>query len=219
MSPRRAKAIADHLGENPAAALHEHLVEVARRLLGSSTISRMTTREIARSAGVSEGVLYNYFGDKADLILAGVRRHYDGLVARFEAQLPIAGNGTVEGNLTTIASAAQEMHAELMPILAGLLNEPALLHRFIDEVHDGPIMPMTKVRAYLAEEQELGRVSAAIDPGAATAALMGSSLMFALGRHLMPNGPGPLGGQRLPEIVTALMNGLRPEGDRPEQPA
>lgn len=64
MSPRRAKATLGRVGTDPATALREHLVDTAERLLAEKQVGAITTREIARAAGVSDGVLYNYFADK-----------------------------------------------------------------------------------------------------------------------------------------------------------
>jgi AcrR family transcriptional regulator len=213
MSPRRARAIHPRPGVDHATALREHLVEVAHRLIGSSSISAITTRHLAHSAGVSEGVLYNYFGDKRDLIIAGLTRRFEELSRRFEAKLPAAGEGTIESNLTALAFAAQEMQADLIPIFVGLLNEPDLLRRFIEETHREPIMPRANIATYLREEQALGRLSAGVDPGAASTLLMGAMFMTALGRHLMPEGTPGMPAARVEAIVATLIHRFEPVPD------
>ncbi len=97
MSPRRARAVSG-LDGDPATALREHLIDVAERLLSERQVSAITTRDIARTAGVSDGVLYNYFADKNDLLLTALVRRYGRIVARFEADLPQPGTATVEAH-------------------------------------------------------------------------------------------------------------------------
>src|SRR5450759_2729180 len=100
MSPRRAKAVGSgRVGDDPAAALRELLIDATEGLISRGPISAITTRDIARAAGVSDGVLYNYFEDKPDLILAALVRRYQLLARRFFDASPQAGSGTVEDNL------------------------------------------------------------------------------------------------------------------------
>src|SRR5512140_2747206 len=56
MSPRRAKAVVDRVGDDPATALRELLIDAVDRLLAQGSITAITTRDIARAAGVSDGV-------------------------------------------------------------------------------------------------------------------------------------------------------------------
>src|SRR5690349_17179224 len=98
MSPRRANATRGRVTDDPATALREHLIDTAEQLLTQRHVGAITTREIARSAAVSDGVLYNYFADKHELLLAALVRRYTQVLSRFEADLPQAGTGTVEAN-------------------------------------------------------------------------------------------------------------------------
>ena len=50
--------------------LREHLIATAERLISSRGTAALTVREIAREAGVADGVLYNYFDGKEEIFLA-----------------------------------------------------------------------------------------------------------------------------------------------------
>jgi AcrR family transcriptional regulator len=208
MSPRRARALADRVVHDHATALREHLVAIAQHLVGTVGVSSITTRQIAREAGVSEGVLYNYFGDKRDLIVAAIRHRYDRLVEAFDEGVPTPGSATVEANLLSLASAAQAMHDQLLPIIVGLLNEPDLLRRFMDEIHREPLGPQVRIRAYLSAERDLGRLAPDVDVDATTMLLMGAAFVSALGRHLMPSPPPVRSDDRMPDVVATLIKGL-----------
>jgi AcrR family transcriptional regulator len=210
MSPRRAKAVALGPDQDPSTALREHLISATQELIATSTISSITTRQIAQRSSVSEGVIYNYFDDKQDLIVSALRRRFDGVVDAFEAAMPTAGEGTIDENLRAIARSGSAMQDDVLPIFVGLLSEPDLLRRFMDEVHREPMRAQLRISAYLSDEQRLGRIAASADIGAVTALLMGASFIGALGRHLAPDHARGRPMQQGSAIVATLMDGLRP---------
>lgn len=196
-------------GDDPAAALREHLIATAEALLAQRQPAAITTRDIARTAGLSDGVLYNYFADKNELLMAALVRRHVRLVVRFDTDLPTPGAATVRENLLTYARAALEMHLDGLPIVAGLLTDPQLLHRFIDELHrdpHGPQLYQQRVVEYLAAEQRLGRLSA-VDVHAAATLFTGGTMMLAM-TSLMGVGPGRDLFGELPGVVDALLTGL-----------
>ncbi len=133
MSPRRAKVIRDQAGKNddPGEALREHLVATAERLLEERQITEITTRDIAREAEVSDGVLYNYFASKNDLLVTALVRRFARDVQRFLERLPEPGTATVAKNLEVFARAMFDLNAGALPIVAGLIADPPLLHKFL----------------------------------------------------------------------------------------
>ena len=81
MSPRQAKGVKGRVGDDPATALRNHLIDVAERLLAERPVSSITTRDIARAGEVSDGVLYNYFASKNDLLVDSPRAPFRRIVA------------------------------------------------------------------------------------------------------------------------------------------
>jgi AcrR family transcriptional regulator len=198
---------------NPA--LREQLIDAAERLLADRQVSAITTRDIARAAGLSVGVLYNYFGDKNDLVVAALLRRYDAQLAVFGEGLPVAGEGDVEANLVRYAEAMFGLAAGTLPSVAGLMSDPALMHRFVAEIHGpeyGLQRTLGQVAAYLAAEQALGRLGEFDVPSAVTA-FAGS--MIALGLQGMVGGQGVMDDAapdearaQIPRIVRTLVGGL-----------
>jgi AcrR family transcriptional regulator len=181
--------VLDRIHEAPGAALHAHLVEVAERLLGERAVSAITTREVARTAGVSDGVLYNYFSDKHELILAALMKRFERIAAEYAASLPEAGSATVEANLAALCRAQVTFQSQLLPLMVGLLSEPALLGRFIDVVHGhqfGPPYGVMYIVEYIRNEQRLGRVDAAVDPEGVAMLLMGAGMLTAFADQVAP---------------------------------
>jgi len=212
MSPRRAKAVRGRVGDDPATALREHLIDSAEKLLAERQVSAITTRDIARTAGVSDGVLYNYFADKHELLVAALVRRYAAVVAGFDRDLPSPGTATVEENLAIFGLAALEVVAQTLPTAAGLLSEPALLHRFIDEIHRQPFGPQRMrqpIVDYLAGEQQLGRLAPEIDVEAVVTLIMGPAFMLGFGEHI-GGAPREFTAARIPAIIRTLVRGLSP---------
>ena len=173
---------------DPAASLREHLVATAASLLAERQVSAITTRDIARAAGVSDGVLYNYFADKSELLVAGLVRRFETVVARFGTDLPEPGAGTLEANLVAYLQALYDLSRDSFPMIAGLVGEPGLLARVIDEIHrpgQGILPFLNRIGEYLYGEQQLGRVRADADLMAAMLLLTGTCGTLAMRSHLM----------------------------------
>src|SRR5919201_91204 len=115
-------------------AVREHLVAVTERLLAEEGLEGLTTRRIAQAANVAQGLLYNHFADKDDLLLAALAARTAALVDEFERARPTPGRGTVEGNLGTLAAALLHLQRQLLPLLAGLTGRRQLLRRFLSEL-------------------------------------------------------------------------------------
>jgi AcrR family transcriptional regulator len=211
MSPRRAKAVRGRVGDDPATALREHLIDTAERLLAERQVSTITTRDIARAAGLSDGVLYNYFADKNELLVAAMTRRYAGVLSRFDAGLPEPGSATVEQNLIMYARAALDVIAQTLPIAAGVFSEPVLLRRFIDEIHRQPYGPQRMrqpIADYLEGEKRLGRVGE-IDAEAVLSLIIGPAIVLGFTSLITGRTQDELADQ-IPSIVRTLLHGLKP---------
>jgi AcrR family transcriptional regulator len=197
-------------GDDPAAALRAHLIDVTEGLLGHTSITAITTREIARAAVVSDGVLYNYFEDKTALILAALVQRYRRLARRFFATLPEPGSRTIQENLERFSGGLLELLTEAMPTVAGLLTEPVLFHRLFDEIHRDELSPQymqARIGEYLQAEQRLGRLPAA-DVTPIGTLLMGAVVVLALGSVFAPAPPSEAPAAQLRPIVATILRGV-----------
>ena len=115
MSPRKPAALRDGDGQN----LREYLIETAARLMSERGSAGLAVRDIAREARVADGVLYNYFEDKEDLLAHALLAHV-GSVMQAAPQMPAAGTGTVAGHLRVFIDGGLETLAQVAPAFAGL---------------------------------------------------------------------------------------------------
>jgi len=210
MAPRRAAAIRDQ-PEN--ATLGDHLVAATDSLLDDGAIGELTTRQIARRAGVSDGVLYNHFPDKESLVLAALVRRYGRLVERLERATPTPDGGTLTSNLQAFATALRDLEADALLLGAGLLADPSLLERFWVEIHRQPFgigrlrRPLTD---YLAAEQGRGGIGSSVDLEAVTTLVFGASAMAALTIRVNRHADRGEVAQQLDAAVATIVSGIEP---------
>ncbi|MDF5756372.1 TetR/AcrR family transcriptional regulator [Spongiactinospora sp. TRM90649] len=170
MSPRRAAALGD--GET----LRGHLVAAAERLLARQGAAGLTVRAIAKEAQVADGVLYNHFGDKEELIAQALHAHVAS-VARSLPDLPSTpGQGDLAVNLRAYVDYGVALHRAILPAFAGLVAQPGVLARFA--MIDNPLGRGRGLKGVLTEylqgEQALGRVAPTASPEAAATMIVGA---------------------------------------------
>jgi AcrR family transcriptional regulator len=167
--------------------LRDRLVDSVDELLDRHAPSELTTRQIAHQAAVSDGVLYNHFADKHELVVAALVRRYERLVTAFERRLtaaPGVGEGVpIETWLGAFARALRDLEVEALHVGAGMLADPRLLEAFWLEIHRPPL-GLDRLRQpfvdRLRAEQGRGRVRTDVDVDAATTAVFGLAAMHAL---------------------------------------
>jgi AcrR family transcriptional regulator len=209
MSPRRASALRG--GDQ---SLRDHLIDAAEHLMAQRGTAGLTVRDIARQAQVADGVLYNHFADKEDLLAQALHTHVR-RVERELGELPVrAGEGRVEDNLRAYVRHGMTLHAAILPAFAGLLAQPNVLTRFA--TLPNPMAGGQGLRSYLAgylrAERDLGRLAADADPEMAATVIIGACHEMILPPLLRGIAPGDI---EVPEtfadtLVTMVMSGIGP---------
>ena len=210
MSPRRAAVLRDGDG---AQTLREHLVATVARLLAERGSAGLTVRDIAREAKVADGVLYNHFEDKEELLALGLQAHVDRVMQESLSGLPRrAGEGTVQDNLREYVSRGLGMLTRILPAFAGLLSQPKVLVSF--HTLGGPRHPaLPRVLAeYLRAEQALGRIAPGVDPDAAATMIIGACHDLVLPHLISPEPPAelPIPPGFADSLIRTLWHGVNP---------
>ena len=178
--------------------LREYLIATAARLIGERGTGALTVRDIAREAQVADGVLYNYFEDKEDLLANALLAHVAAVMGSAPPLLPEPGTGTVADNLRRFIDGGLEVLKRVTPAFAGLVTQPKVLARFHAMVGGDaafgaaaprtghpeapPARPESTTVAgcrtcsarYLRAEQRLGRIAAAADVDAVVILIVGA---------------------------------------------
>jgi AcrR family transcriptional regulator len=126
MSPRKPAVLRDDSGQN----LRDYLIETAARMIDQRGSAGLAVRDIAREAKVADGVLYNYFEDKEDLLAHALLAHVGTVMASAPRLLPPPGEGTVAENLRVFIDGGIANLLRVTPAFAGLISQPKVLTRF-----------------------------------------------------------------------------------------
>ena len=199
-----------------AGETRQKIVEATERLIQLKGLARVTTKEIARETGLSEGALYRHFEHKEEVFFAIIAQHLPTFLGAFEMHLP--GTEDVQSNLKVIALAAMDYFDKLIPMSASFLADTELLVQYrakmsqvaagtgtVDRAAAGPQRVEDLLATYLDEEKQLGRLPAHIASREIAMLLLGACFQFAYLHHLM--GQTPLGKTR-EQFVEGLIRGM-----------
>jgi AcrR family transcriptional regulator len=197
----------------------QELLDAALEVLRAKGVTGMTTKEVALAAGRSEGSIYNHFTDKIDLVGHLLDAHLPTLLAVLVELPERVGRYTVRANLERAANALVAFHAQILPVISGVMGDPEMLARMQADVlpHDkGPHRPHHGVADYLRAEQALGRINAASDCQALSFLFNSACHQYAFLDLVSGPERNPLSGKRFaPTIVRTLLAGHEPA--RPNQ--
>jgi AcrR family transcriptional regulator len=168
---------------------------------------RATTKEIASAAGVSEGTIYNYFENKADLLVSMITRLAD------MEELPDELAGTLEWDAQEFLVAMmrhrmariEQNHELLQAILPEIFINPELRQRFYQHF----VQPIAAVlEQYVRARIESGQLRP-INPSLAACAVqsmfVGMLVLRILGDEAIQSG-----WHELPDVLATLVfEGLR----------
>jgi AcrR family transcriptional regulator len=157
----------------------ERFLDGAADVLRSRGYAAATTKEIASAAGLSEAMLYKVFRDKVDLFLGVLTERLPRVALVRDGFAEQVGHGTLAANLKRLAAELLAFYLETFPIAASVFSDSRLLSHLREALRDagrGPQVNVEAVAAYLAAEQEAGRVRATAKPAAAAELLVGACL-------------------------------------------
>jgi AcrR family transcriptional regulator len=225
MSPRKPAVLRDDSGQN----LRDYLIATAARLIDQRGSAGLAVRDIAREAQVADGVLYNYFEDKEDLLVHALLAHVGNVMASAPQLLPPPGEGTVAENLQAFIDGGIATLLRVTPAFAGLIGQPKVLARFHAMVGGDPAFDPASadsgeaardhgrglpdlLTAYLRGEQRLGRVRAGVDIDAAAALIVGAMHGQILPRVLFtpPGSPVAIPPGLSARLTDIVLDGIAP---------
>jgi AcrR family transcriptional regulator len=190
MSPRRPAVLRDGGDQD----LRQYLIATAARMIGEGGVAGLAVRDIAREAQVADGVLYNYFQDKEDLLAHGLLAHV-GSVMHGMAPMPAPGSATVAENLRDFIDLGLAVLSRVMPAFAGLRSQPKVLTRFHAMVGGDAAFGLEEVAAPPASPAAPAPRDTAPDPAPEGAA----------GRAEADRADRGAGERGLPDMLTAYL--------------
>lgn len=133
----------------------DEILAVAR-LLFLREGAKASTRILAKTAGISEAVIFQRFGTKEDLFFAAMVPPQAQLESIFKVQ---PGHQQVTTNLKLVSLQIVLYFREVMPVFLSLISHPSFDMQTFLQRHTVPTMQISeKLTAYLNAEADLGRI-------------------------------------------------------------
>lgn len=173
----------------------DRILDAAAEIVRRHGVGAATTKRIAAEAGLSEGSLYNHFADKPQLLIALVMERLPSIRGVFESLRHGPGAPALTDRLSAALAAMIEFYSQAQPIVSGVLSDPGLLalcQRRFAETDEGPHRAHEKLGAFLAAEQQAGRLRDGVAPDMLATVLIGACTEYASLTHLTGRAPGGL---------------------------
>jgi AcrR family transcriptional regulator len=177
-------------GKKMPGETRQKILDAAEKLILLKGLARVTTKEIARETGLSEGALYRHFDHKEEIFFALLAEHQPALHDTFQAHQP--GTGTLNENLAAIAQATIRYYEQLIPMGASFLADTELLTQFRETIlplNMGPQNVFERVEAYIEEEQQLGRIGQHVPALSIATLLLGPCFQWVFIRQFLGYDP------------------------------
>lgn len=201
----------DPVREAMIGARRAQILDAAAQVFAEKGFHRATIRDVAKVAGVADGTIYNYFTNKADLLIGIMTRLAD------VKELPEALASSLQSDMREFFIAIfrdrlrriKHNHAMLQAILPEIFNNPELREQFYQQF----VQPMAAMlEQYVQARIELGHVR----PLNVTLAVRAVQSMFVglLILRTMGDAYTLSNWDELPEVVaTLIFDGLKPRGE------
>ena len=159
----------------PPAGGREAILAAALRVIRERGIARLTAREVASLAGVSEASVFYHYKDRFGLLQAVFE---EGLRPLRE----LADSGISPGDdprqiLTLYGHTLETFLDQALPVIAAAQSDTELrdsMTAYMSEHSLGPHRGVSAIGDYLAGEQAAGRVRAGVDPYAVAMMFIGA---------------------------------------------
>jgi AcrR family transcriptional regulator len=195
----------------PSAGGREAILAAALQLLRERGIRRLTSREVAALAGVSEASVFYHYRDRAGLLQAVFEEGLRPLKALAEEG---RYSGTLREVLTLHGETLERFLDQALPVVSAAESDRALrdaMAAYLAAEDLGPHRGVRTIGDYLAAEQAAGRVRAGVDPYAVAMMFVGACYTRAAQRQMPMPGQVP----PLEDVIDALVELLAPAGVEP----
>jgi AcrR family transcriptional regulator len=171
-------------------------------------MARLTTREVAERAAVSEGSVFYHFEDRFGLLRAVFEQsleplHLDALES---------GSDDLRGTVTQISEGIERFLTASLDVMMAAQSDAELrdsLHAYMLASDYGPHRGIASISAFVAAQQQAGAVRADLDPSVVASIIVNDAFQRAAVPKLIGNRKGV---QSRPAFVDTLVAMLSPDG-------
>lgn len=191
------------------AARKAQILDAAATVFSQRGYENATTREIAETADVAEGTLYNYFQNKRELLIGVARAYADEVSADIQSVQAEQFEDMLAQLMANRFRRGRERRLFMLFLAEARHN--ADVHRYYVEEALYRIMDVTEQRVTaLIAAGKMRPIDPLVASRTMSAAIMGFAAMFELGITVPYSSPEHLGA----EVTDIFLNGLRAENDK-----
>lgn len=144
----------------PAAQRREQLLDHAAELFSRHGYARATTAELAKSAGITEPIIYRHFASKRDLFIALIERSADRTLAMWETHLsgatdPAERLRRLIGDNPMVADPTRDAYRVLLQATTEVDDE---------QIHHAVTRHLGNLHAFLRRELEQAQTEHKVNP-------------------------------------------------------
>jgi AcrR family transcriptional regulator len=144
----------------PASQRREQLLDRAAELFASHGYARATTAELAKSAGITEPIIYRHFASKRDLFIALIERSAERTVRFWEGHLagatdPAERLKRLIGDNPMVAAQTSDSYRVLLQAITEVGDE---------QIHHAVSRHIGNLHAFLRRELELAQAEHKVNP-------------------------------------------------------
>jgi AcrR family transcriptional regulator len=183
------------------------ILQAAESIMRSRGLTGVTTREISKVVGCSEGALYFHFRGRLELLLAMLEESLPDMLGPLQTLRESVGKRSPHFNLATALLGVFKFHLRVVSGTAGLFAEPELLMAYRESLarqNKGPHLSIGVLADYIVAEQELGRIESEVDAKLAAYLLMSSSFFRAFMEQFSGKTMQPSWDQFAKKLVAAV---------------
>ncbi|WP_218007621.1 TetR/AcrR family transcriptional regulator [Nocardia vinacea] len=171
----------------PSTGVRESVVVAAQEILVEAGVARLSTKEVAKRAGVAESSIFYHFGDRMGLLQAVIQRR---LRPVKDVLGEVAEQEELRTGLVALLEALEEFFLDAIPVMAAVQSDVELRAKFAERTREldiGPHRAVDAVVAHLSMQHADPRIPDTVDLRAAALLLVGAAHQRALQRHLSPS--------------------------------
>lgn len=198
----------DPIRQHLIAARRSQILDAATKVFAEKGFHRASTKEIARTAGIAEGTIYNYFANKSNLVI-GIMTRLAELESLDEELVEALQDDARDFFVATFChrmGRIQQGQEMLQAILPEVLTNPELREQFYQQY----VLRITMmIEQYVHAQIELGHmrpVDVPLTVRAIQSMFVGLLVLRILGDELLRSG-----WDDVPEVLATLVfDGLKP---------
>ena len=185
------------------------ILRAAQKLMSTQGLNGVTTRQISREVGCSEGALYVHFKGRLELLLAMFEESLPDAVESLHRLADSSGQASPQLNLVKAITGIHRFHQRAVPLLAGLFAEPKLLAAYRKSLiahNKGPHLAIAALQQYIEVEQKLARIDTNVDANLAASMLLSSCFLRAFVEHFFDRRMRPAWDKFAAQLVGSVIH-------------